>query len=281
MKRVSYLLAALAALFSMFHVSYGQDHSGTEAEIDKSGHPPKIQHAEPLYVDLIRDLGARKGEAEWNMGFGMTDRHDYTHYQMMVEYEFAPIHRLGFEIEVPISLYASFQHDSELSLPPNRINGLKTAVQYTFLVSETHSTSMALGYMHEFEFNPFQQMKNKVVQGDLHSPFFVAAKRWGNHFHTLIYSGPVVENVESHAHTHWQHHTSIHYMIAGTRNYVGVEFNEEMDAHHHSLTLRPQMRVALQEQLVMGLAAGIPMNSHDEGLGFFVRVIYEPPHQKH
>ncbi|GCC52860.1 hypothetical protein SanaruYs_30990 [Chryseotalea sanaruensis] len=34
----------------------------------------KIDHAEPLYIDLIRDLGARKGEREWNVGLGMTDK---------------------------------------------------------------------------------------------------------------------------------------------------------------------------------------------------------------
>ena len=33
--------------------------------------PPKVDHAEPLYIDLMRDLGARKGEAEINVGFGL------------------------------------------------------------------------------------------------------------------------------------------------------------------------------------------------------------------
>ena len=36
--------------------------------------PLKIEHAEPLFIDLIRDLGARKGEREWNVGMGMFDR---------------------------------------------------------------------------------------------------------------------------------------------------------------------------------------------------------------
>ena len=30
--------------------------------------PLKVDHAEPLYVDLIRDLGPHKGEKEWNIG---------------------------------------------------------------------------------------------------------------------------------------------------------------------------------------------------------------------
>ena len=30
--------------------------------------PPKVEHMEPLYIDLVRDLGARKGEKELNLG---------------------------------------------------------------------------------------------------------------------------------------------------------------------------------------------------------------------
>ena len=63
-------------------------------EIEKQA-PVKILHAEPLYIDLIRDLGARKGEKEWNVGFGITDRSVYDEYEALVEYEWAPLDRLG------------------------------------------------------------------------------------------------------------------------------------------------------------------------------------------
>ena len=65
----------------------------------------KVLHAEPLYIDLIRDLGARKGEKEWNVGMGMTDRLSYDSYEFLVEYEWAPINRLGLEIEVPVTIF--------------------------------------------------------------------------------------------------------------------------------------------------------------------------------
>src|SRR5690606_7121157 len=42
-------------------------------EIEEIKTPAKNLHAEPLYIDLIRDLGARKGEKEWNIGMGITD----------------------------------------------------------------------------------------------------------------------------------------------------------------------------------------------------------------
>lgn len=64
-------------------------------EVKESQAPAKVLHAEPLYIDLIRDLGARKGEKEWNLGFGLTDNLSFDSYEALVEYEWAPIDRLG------------------------------------------------------------------------------------------------------------------------------------------------------------------------------------------
>jgi hypothetical protein len=74
-------------------------------EVEEVREPAKLLHAEPLYIDLIRDLGARKGEKEWNVGLGLIDNNNYDKYEALVEYEFAPIDRLGLEIELPFSFY--------------------------------------------------------------------------------------------------------------------------------------------------------------------------------
>lgn len=74
-------------------------------EVQDEQKPDKVLHAEPLYIDLIRDLGARKGEKEWNVGLGMTDNNIYDNYTALVEYEWAPIDRLGVEVELPFSIY--------------------------------------------------------------------------------------------------------------------------------------------------------------------------------
>jgi hypothetical protein len=116
-------------------------------EIEERKEPAKILHAEPLYIDLIRDLGARKGEKEWNVGFGITDKNRFDEYEALIEYEWAPIDRLGLEVELPFSIYPSSQNGSA---PSSSLNSLKLAGQYTFLVSEKMNTSMALGYIHEF-----------------------------------------------------------------------------------------------------------------------------------
>ena len=72
------------------------------AEIENKPGKSKVLHAEPLYIDLIRDLGARKGEKEWNVAFGLNDNARYDKYEALVEYERAPLDRLGLEIELPI-----------------------------------------------------------------------------------------------------------------------------------------------------------------------------------
>jgi len=66
-------------------------------EIENDKTPDKVLHAEPLYIDLIRDLGARKGEKEWNIGLGLTDINTFDEYTALVEYEWAPINRLGLK----------------------------------------------------------------------------------------------------------------------------------------------------------------------------------------
>lgn len=183
--------------------------------------PDKVLHAEPLYIDLIRDLGARKGEKEWNVGFGLTDKKDFDEYLALVEYEWAPIDRLGLELELPFSFYYPTQNNYA---PSSKLNSLKLAAQYSFYVSEKHKTSMALGYIQEFEFTEFDNYNNsKWVTGNIYNPFFVAAKRFGNNYHTLIYTGPALLHhfADNSIETSWQINTNFHYMITGTRNFIG------------------------------------------------------------
>ncbi len=242
-------------------------------EVENSEEPDKVLHAEPLYIDLIRDLGARKGEKEWNVGFGILDREDNDEIETLVEYEFAPINRLGLEIELPFSF---FPNDGT---GMNRLNGLQLAAQYTFLVSLKHSTSLALGYLHEFEFISFDQYgEDPLYKGNVFNPFFVAAKRWGTNFHTLIYTGPEIERAfnSGESEISYEIHTNFHYMISGTNNFIGLEVNMEAEDGGFDMTLRPQMRVEITEQMLIGLVSGVGVTGDNKGLSMFFRVIYEP-----
>ncbi len=154
----------------------------------------KVLHAEPLFIDLMRDLGARKGEKEWNVGLGLTDNNSFDKYSALVEYEWAPINRLGFEVELPFSFY--YRNSKDGNAPSSKLNSLKLATQYSFYVSQKNKTSMAIGYIHEFELNEFSKYESgHFLTGNVYSPFYVAAKRWGNNFHTLVYAGPVFERL--------------------------------------------------------------------------------------
>ncbi|MBN7811914.1 phosphoribosylformylglycinamidine synthase [Algoriphagus sp. H41] len=239
---------------------------------------PKVLHAEPLYIDLIRDLGARKGEKEWNVAFGMQDMRKYDEFQALVEYEWAPLDRLGLEVELPFSLYSFRDGSTEASAPANRLESLKVATQYTFLVSERLNTSLALGYIHEFELVDLKKLgKEDAFKGNIFNPFLVAAKRWGSNYHTLIYTGPKIEKAYGEkADVGFEVNYNFHYMVSGTRNFLGLEVNQEIHGGKSTTTLRPQMRVGLAHNLMIGIVSAIPVSQPDAGLGSFLRIIYEP-----
>jgi hypothetical protein len=253
-------------------------------EVEEKKGPAKVLHAEPLFIDLIRDLGARKGEKEWNVGMALTDNLKYDEYSALVEYEWAPIDRLGLEVELPFSFFYPVPGNGDVprdSIPRSRLNSLKMAAQWSFYVSEKNKISLALGYIHEFEMTDFGQYgRAPLFRGNVFNPFLVAAKRWGNNFHTLVYTGPFIEQ---HAgsdklQSRWDMNTNIHYMISGTRNFIGVEFNKEF-SRDFDMVIRPQMRLGLADNLLVGIVAGIPVARENQRFSTFVRLIYEPGHK--
>lgn len=275
------LLSLMSVLVANAQTEKGVEDSIYIKEIEQAKGPAKVLHAEPLYIDLIRDLGARKGEKEWNIGMGLTDKNSYDKYEALIEYEFAPMDRLGLEVELPFTIYSA--NAGNIATPGSKLNGLKLAAQYTFLVSEKSSTSLALGYIHEFELADFKHYgKEQLYTGNRFNPFLVAAKRWGNNFHTLLYTGPAITR---HFHdkstlTSWQANTNFHYMIPGTRNFIGVEFNKSVEEGNFDMVIRPQMRVGIAENLLIGIVTGIPVSRANERFSSFLRLIYEPGHKK-
>lgn len=247
--------------------------------------PLKLEHAEPLYVDLIRDLGAHKGEKEWNIGAGITDNLGYDRYEFLVEYEWAPVNRLGLEVEVPVTLYSRNSRDlnSELNQPADRIESLKLAAQYTFLVSAKYQTSMALGTITEFELTDLNRIgKDNLVEGVLFNPFLVMAKRWGSDMHSLIYTGPRVlfPFHERGVSTGYEINSSVHYMIPNTRNFIGLEVNKAFTEGGFYMVARPQMRLMIKEGFMVGIVPAIPITKKEERFSAFLRLIYEPVHRK-
>lgn len=251
-------------------------------EIQDRKDPDKVLHAEPLYIDLIRDLGARKGEKEWNVGLSLTDNLKFDSYEALVEYEWAPMDRLGLEVELPFTFYSPVNGEGNTSLPSNQLNSIKIAAQYSFFVNEKIATSMAVGYINEFELSNFRDFGDPFIKGNVYNPFFVIAKRWGNNFHSLIYTGPMINQDfnDNHFKLTYDINTSFHYMIPGTRNFIGVEFNKTLDDNDFDMTIRPQMRVGVADNLLIGIVGGIPVSRENERLSSFLRLIWEPGHKK-
>lgn len=275
------LILVASSTYSIAQINKSEKDSIYIQQVESHQEPEKVLHAEPLYIDLIRDLGARKGEKEWNIGLGLTDKLMYDSYEALVEYEWAPIDRLGFEIELPFTFYSPGSVTERGSIPSNKLNSIKVATQWSFFVSEQIATSMAIGYINEFELSDFKNFGNPLVKGNIYNPFFVIAKRWGNNFHSLMYTGPMIEQNFStnNFHTSYDVNTSFHYMITGTRNFIGVEFNKIFEKNNFDMTIRPQMRLGIADNLLIGIVAGIPVGRENERLSSFVRLIWEPKHK--
>lgn len=79
-------------------------------------------------------------------------------------------------------------------------------------------------------------------------------------------------------HTTFEVNISFHYMITGIRNLLGVEFNKTFDHQDFDMTIRPQMRVGIEDNLMVGIVAGIPVSRENIRFSSFVRLIWEPKH---
>lgn len=236
--------------------------------------PVKIKHAEPIFIDLMRDLGARKGEAEFNIGYGITNYKNKKEQSAFIEYEWAAADRLGLEVEVPVSFTKT-----DFGQTINKIDGIKLATQYTFLVNERHQTSLAIGYMHEMEFVNQRAFKKEsaLFKGFLATPFFIAAKNF-DQISTLIYTGPEFEyNFKNrNTQTNWQLNASVHYMVPNSSHFIGIENNLRMEKGYVEYIMRPQIKVGILHNLAIGIVSGIPIKSKEFELDFMTRIIWEP-----
>ncbi len=274
-------LLLLTSSYSIAQITNFEKDSLYIEQVENLKKPDKVLHAEPLYIDLIRDLGARKGEKEWNVGFGLTDNLKFDSYEVLIEYEWAPINRLGLEIELPFTFYSGINGSEKGAIPSDHLNGLKMAAQWSFLVNEAWATSMAIGYINELEFTEFEHFGRPLIKGNVYNPFLVMAKRWGQNVHSLIYTGPVVEQhfKTKEWHARYEINSNFHYMISGTRNFIGLEFNKVIKPGDFGMTIRPQMRVGIADNLLVGIVAGVPVSRYNERLSSFVRLIWEPKHR--
>lgn len=227
--------------------------------------PDKVHHAEPLYNDLVRDLGARKGEKEFNIGADIKKMHSADEYGYLMEYEFAPIDRLGLEVEADFAYTKSKVPGVGSS---NALERLRLSSQYSFYVSKPHATTLAVGYTQIFNF---------VEGGTAFNPFFIAAKSWHSNWHTLIYTGPelVYRYKMRKAKLSWQVNTSFHYTLPKSDHFIGLEVNQVIADGKLETTLHPQVKLGLNDKLAIGMAVGLPVGDSENSISSFFRLIYQ------
>jgi hypothetical protein len=249
-------LAICAAFFSI----------STEAQ-EKRPLPDKVHHAEPLYNDLVRDLGARKGEKEINVGADIKRMHEKDDYGYLMEYEFAPIDRLGLEVETDF-VYSKSRGASASKPSKNQLERLRLSSQYSFFVSKKHAATLAVGYTQIFDL---------VHGGTAFNPFFIAAKNWHSNWHALIYTGPEVayHYATSKMDMNWQVNTSFHYTVPQTDHFIGIEVNQEISSEGVQMTLHPQIKLGLSNRLAIGMAVGFPISGTEKDISSFFRLIYQ------
>jgi len=275
------ILITVLLIFISTTASYTQIHTDSiTPATDVRKLPLKLHHAEPLYVDLIRDLGARKGEHELNVGFGMNDEKDYLSYTGFAEYEFAVANRLGLEIEVPFEMYGHKSNNEAMGLPGNQVEGIKLATQYTFWVSQKHQTSMAIGYIQEMEFSALPDIDHhgKLFEGTAYNPIFIAAKRLTPNIHTLLYTGPVMEQKfeTNEWDTVMEVNANLHYVF-NNGNFIGLETNMEFAGNSKpSFILHPQFKIAFTDKVSLGVLAGIPASGDSHNISAMTRMIWIP-----
>ncbi|ACU62364.1 hypothetical protein Cpin_4931 [Chitinophaga pinensis DSM 2588] len=227
-----------------------------------------IKHVEPLQVDLIQDLNARKGDRQLEIDFDIDLQQRYNAVSVELEYEHTFSQRLGMELAVPLSVYGPKSgYNAGADLPHNKIEGLKLGLQYTFSTIQRARTTMALALIHESHFHSFTSMKkgSHLIKGYSETAAFVAARRWGKRIHTMLYTGPEWEVKPGTALKPVLHgDISIHWQVA-KRQFIGVEYVYK-SGKEAIPEIYPQLKMALTRHTDICLAAAIPAKRTQEGM---------------
>ena len=236
-----------------------------------SGQQPvkqNIKHVEPLQVDLIQDLNARKGDRQLEIDFEIDLEHRYNAVSVELEYEHAFSQRLGMEIAIPLSLYGMKPgYNTGENVLHNKVEGLKLGLQYTFSTIQRARTTMAIALIHENHFHSFTSIKkgSHFIKGYSETAALVAARRWGRRIHTMLYTGPEWELMSGTVLKPILHtDLSIHWQLT-KHQFIGVEYVYK-SGKEEVPEIYPQVKMALTRHTALCLAAAIPAKRTQEGV---------------
>lgn len=259
-----------------------------ERHLEKS----KLEHYTPLYLDLPAELNVKKGYKEIDVAGGYADFKNFNGVRSLIEYDFAPIDKLGFEIEMPFIFvhdkHALPEHDPEEVVVTEEGAAQESAVAfrvgftYTVASLPEAKTTFAVGYNNELESSPFKDFGSPLFVANVYNPFVVVAKVWGQRLHSMIYTGPAIkQEFDLHeSKTQYRFNTIVSYRFGKGDNesYAGVECNQSFGKDSKAqMLLRPQVQLQLSERFRLGLIAGIPVQTETKlNASGFVRLMYTP-----
>jgi len=269
-------------------ITFSQNTLGQEVKTEQI----ELSHYMPMYLDMPAELNVKKGYKEFNLGFGYASFKDFNGQRLMLEYDFAPIDKLGFEIEIPFIFVQQKNAQTNTGIQdvivPEEGGNIQSAIamrlglNYTIRSFIEAKTSISVGYFNEFESSPFVHFGKPIVEANIYNPFFSVAKVWGNRFHTMIYTGPAIRQsfTGEETKTAYRFNPTISYHIGklSKENYIALECNNvwaKEDAGQ--MVLRPQFQIQLSEKWKFGFVGGVPIatGNHLNGSGI-LRIVYSP-----
>lgn len=279
-------------VFTVFGFTIAFMNASAQTET-KSQTVEPIKHYMPLYLDIPAEMNVKKGYKEINIAGGYADFKDFNGERALIEYDFAPIDKLGFEIEVPFVFVhqkdpSNMQTGTSDVIVPEEGGAVKSAMalrlgfNYSLFTSQKAKTSVSVGYFNEFELTPFEHFGKPLLEGNVYNPFIAVAKIFGNRFHTMLYTGPAVKQSFEHHETKtvYRFNTIFSYRFGkgNKESFVGVENNQTWaNGDSGQMILRPQIQIAVTEKMRLGFVGAIPIASsnHLNTSGFF-RLMYTP-----
>ncbi|OIN59253.1 hypothetical protein BLX24_09695 [Arsenicibacter rosenii] len=244
----------------------------------------------PLYLDIPAEMNVRKGYKEINVAGGYASFRDFKGQRALVEYDFAPTNRLGFEIEMPFVFVQEKHMITEKGLDdvivpeeggtPESANALRLGVNYALYSSPEYKTSVSVGFFNELEFTPFKHFGHPLFEGNVYNPFVAVAKVFGTRLHTMIYTGTATKHSFEHQKlaTAVRFNTILAYRYGkGTReSFLGIESNQTWSGHEAGqMVLRPQIQAWITEKWKLGFVYSVPVATANQlQASGFCRVIY-------
>lgn len=249
----------------------------------ESENAPKVKHADPVFEDLTTELGVYKGFYELNTNFGYRKLEDLHHTLLsQLEFEFAPVNNLGFELLIPYTAYFTNPVLQD-PRPGNSLEFLQWTVQYTFYQSPQRGISMAVGFENAFErqdpyISPQERQEGFSIANIIYQPFLIVAKNWKDRYFILFNGGPGIDQdlEENTIDLVPQLTTAFHYRLSNENDhFLGVELNKSIEEGDFEMFVRPQIKIEITDNFNIGTALGIPVAKPETKWSAFMRVAYE------